>query len=235
MKTKESTRPITIFTPSFADEDNTNAQNLTVKEIVARLPSEQFRVIMISDGNPDPRIAARENTKLLPYYRHGNTAQLLIRSLGFQPDVYFYPRFGPLDQAIFVLRKTLRLRTAVITHVVSAISGAAGKNPFARSIVESDAVFANSIHVAETVQQRFGIRAGTIYNGIDRRRFFPHAASALNKAKPLTVLYAGSFRPWKRVELVIEQAARLPNTHFRLAGRGETEDYCRALCRKHNC
>jgi hypothetical protein len=67
---------ITIFTPSFADEDNTNAQNLTVKEIVTRLPPELFRVIMISDGRPDPRITARKNTKLLPYDRHGNMAQL---------------------------------------------------------------------------------------------------------------------------------------------------------------
>ena len=47
-------------------------------------------------------------------------------------------------------------------------------------------------------------------------------------SRPLTVLYAGSFRPWKRVELVIEQAARWPNVQFRLAGRGETEEACRA-------
>ena len=32
---------------------------------------------MIFDGKPDPRVAARKNTKLLPYYKHGNTAQLL--------------------------------------------------------------------------------------------------------------------------------------------------------------
>jgi hypothetical protein len=37
---------ITIFTPSHADVDNTNAQNLTAKEIVARLPPERFRVAM---------------------------------------------------------------------------------------------------------------------------------------------------------------------------------------------
>jgi len=30
---------ITVFTPSFADEANTNAQNLTAKEIVNRLPT----------------------------------------------------------------------------------------------------------------------------------------------------------------------------------------------------
>jgi glycosyltransferase involved in cell wall biosynthesis len=236
MKTKWPTRLVTIFTPSFADEDNSNAQNLTVKEIVARLPPDRFRVIMISQGKPDPRIAERKNTKLLPYYKHGNTAQLLMRSFAFRPDVYFYPRFGPLDEAVFALRKSFWLKAAVVTHVVSVMDIADGKSLAARSIVEGDAVFANSAHVAETVQQKFGVRAGTIYNGIDQRFFFPgDDSTSTHKARPLTVLYAGSFRPWKRVELVIEQAAHWPNAQFRLAGRGETEDRCRALCRKYNC
>jgi glycosyltransferase involved in cell wall biosynthesis len=233
---KGPTRPITIFTPSSADEDDTNAQNLTVKEIVARLPPEQFRVIMITEGKPDPRIAARKNTKLLPYYKHGNTAHLLMRALAFPPDVYFYPRLGPLDQVVFALRKNLRLRTAVVTHIVSVMNNAAGKSLVARSIVEGDAVFGNSAYVAQTVQQRFGVGAGTIYNGIDRRFFFPRDEPApTNNAPSLTVLYAGSFRPWKRVELVIEHAARWPSTQFRLAGRGETEECCRALCRRYEC
>jgi glycosyltransferase involved in cell wall biosynthesis len=236
MKTDGHKERITIFTPSFADEDDTNAQNLTVKEIVARLPAEQFRVIMISEGKPDPRIAARKHTKLLPYYKHGNTAQLLMRSLAFRPDVYFYPRFGPLDRAVFSLRKNLGLRTAVVTHIVSVMTHAAGESLVARSIVEGDAVFANSAYVAETVRQRFGVRAGTIYNGIDRRFFFARDdPGSTHNAQPLTVLYAGSFRPWKRVELVIEQAARWPNAQFRLAGRGETEEGCRVLCRKYKC
>ena len=236
MKMNGSTRQITIFTPSFADEDATNAQNLTVKEIVSRLPQEQFRVIMISEGKPDPRIAARKNTKLLPYYKHGNTAQLLMRSLAFQPDIYFYPRVGPLDHVVFALRKNLGLRTALVTHVVSVMNNAAEKSLVARSIVEGDAVFANSAYVAETVRQRFGVRAGTIYNGIDRRFFFPAAKPAsTGSTRPLTVLYAGSFRPWKRVELVIEQAARRPTAQFRLAGIGGTEECCRDLCRKYKC
>jgi glycosyltransferase involved in cell wall biosynthesis len=235
MKTIETTRPITIFTPSFADEEDTNAQNLSVKEIVARLPPEHFRVVMVSEGKPDPRIAARKNTKLLPYYKHGNTAQLLMRSLASPPDIYFYPRFGPLDRVVFALRKKLRLRTAIVTHIVSVMNNAAQKSMVARSIIEGDAVFANSAYVAETVRQRFGVEAGTIYNGIDRRFYFPNDGRASTRNSPLTVLYAGSFRPWKRAALVIEQAARYPNVQFRLAGRGETEQYCRELCQKYEC
>lgn len=236
MKTKEQTRPITIFTPSFADEDDTNAQDLTVKEIVARLPPDLFRVIMISEGKPDPRIGARKNTKLLPYYKHGNMAQLLIRGLACSPDVYFYPRTGPLDQALFGLRKRLRLRMAVVTHIVMVMNEITGKGLIARSIVEGDAVAANSAYVAETVRQKFGVEARTIYNGIDRRFFFPSdGPSPPCSPERLTVLYAGSFQPRKRVELVIQQAARWPNVRFRLVGRGETEAACRTLAAQLNC
>jgi glycosyltransferase involved in cell wall biosynthesis len=227
---------ITIFSPSFADEDNTNAQNLTVKEIVARLPPELFRVIMISEGRPDPRITARGNTQLLPYYEHGNMAQLLIRSLASWPDVYFYPRTGPLDQVVFGVRKKLRLRMAVVTHIVMVMNDVTGNGLIARSIVEGDAVLANSAYVAETVRQRFGIRAEIIHNGIDRRFFFPSKEqSSPHTAGPLTVLYAGSFQPRKRVELVIRHAARWPGVMFRLVGRGETETDCRALATQLNC
>jgi glycosyltransferase involved in cell wall biosynthesis len=52
---------------------------------------------------------------------------------------------------------------------------------------------------------------------------------------PLVVLYAGSLQPRKRVELLIQEAARRPSVEFRIAGRGETEDRCRALCQKYDC
>ena len=232
MRTNGSHSPITIFTPSFADEANTNAQNLTAKEIVARLPADRFRVIMISEGRPDPRIATRKNTRLLPYYKHGNTAQLLTRSLAAWPDVYFYPRLGPLDRAIFTLRKNLRLKTAVVTHIVMEMNEATGNGLMARSALEADAVFANSEYVAETVRARFGVIAGTIYNGIDRRFFFP---ARRTDGQPRTVLYAGSFQARKRVEFVIQQAARWPDVAFRLAGRGETEPNCRSLAAQLGC
>jgi len=236
MQARDPTRLITIFTPSFADEDNTNAQNLTVKEIVARLPPELFRVIMISDGRPDPRITARKNTKLLPYYRHGNMVQLLIRCLASSPDLYFYPRQGPLDQVLFALRKKLRLRISVVTHIVMVMNDVTGNGLVARSIVEGDAVLANSAYVAETVAQRFGVRATTIYDGIDRRFFFPRdETSSTYTAGPVIVLYAGSFQPRKRVEFVIQQAVRWPNVMFRLVGRGETETACQALAAQLRC
>jgi glycosyltransferase involved in cell wall biosynthesis len=223
---------ITIFTPSHADAAFTNAQQLTVKEIVARLPPERFRVAMFSGEQPDPRIAARPNTLLIPAGPHGNTLRFLTRLLLVRPDVYFYPRFGPLDDLFFSLRSKLRLKTAVVTHVVMTMNESTAKIA-GRSIREADVVFANSRYVAETVRSHFGIEAGTIHNGIDRRFFFPREESS--RPGPLVVLYAGSFQARKRVELIVQQAARYPEIQFRLAGRGETEPACRALAQQLNC
>ena len=230
----ETQRFITVFTPSHADAAFTNAQQLTVKEIVARLPPERFRVAMFSGPQPDPRIAARPNTLLITAGPHGNTARFLTRLLLARPDVYFYPRFGPLDNLFLSLRSRLRLKTAVVTHVVTTINESTAKYP-ARSIREADAVFANSRYVAETVRSVFGVEAGTIHNGIDRRFFFPREAESSSQPGPLVVLYVGSFQAHKRVELVIEQAAHHPQVQFRLAGRGKTEPACRALAERLGC
>jgi glycosyltransferase involved in cell wall biosynthesis len=226
-------QPITIFTPSFADENNTNAQNLTVKEIVSRLPPELFRVIMLSSANPDPRIASRENTKCFRYLRHGNSAHLLLRSVLCQPDIYFYPREGPLDRAWFALGRRLPRKIRFVTHVVSSVGEIDAKNAFARSILQADAVFANSRFVAETIRQRFAVDAGTIYNGIDRRFFFP--GSRRETDFPIRVLYAGSLQSHKRPQVVIQAAAKFPDVMFRIAGKGNHEAHCRNLVLELGC
>lgn len=231
--TRLKTRLITIVTPSDAAAGNTNAQNLTVKEIVARLPEDQFHVTMLCEGRPDARLAARRNTRLVPWTKHGNTARLLRHCLFPPPDVYFFPRTGPLDRVFFDLRKRIRLRTSLITYIVMAMNAVTGRGMIGRSIVEGDFVFGNSKHVVETIRQMFGVEARPIYDGVDRRYYFP----AKERAESVTpvVLYAGSFQTRKRVELVIQQAARLPGLQFRLAGRGETETHCRDLAHRLGC
>lgn len=226
---------LSVFTPAFADEVNTNAQNLTVKEIVVRLPPSHFQVVMLHDGAPDPRIAERQNTKLLPWLRHGNTLRLLTRCLSMRPDVYFFPREGPLDSVFMTLRRKLRLRTALVTYMVTTVDQGVSAAA-ARSIVEADAVFGNSAYVAQTVTQKFGVPTGTIHSGINRRVFFPQDANSLPRAdSKLTVLYAGSFQARKRVHLVIREAARRPKVQFRLVGKGELEQACRCLAAEMGC
>lgn len=227
-------RMLTVFTPSFADEADSNAQNLTVKEIAARLSPDKFRLLMLYGDIPDPRIASRANTKLVRWKKRGNTLPILMRVLHGVPDVYFFPREGPLDAAFFRMRKLLRLKTAVVTYIVSG--GLYNPEPvrpgLARNVREADAVYANAKYLSELVQQRLGRQAGVRYDGVDRRFYFPASEPRLNE-RPV-VLFAGSLRPYKRAKMVV-QAARLAEAEFRIAGRGEEEQECRRLTAEAGC
>jgi len=227
---------ITIFTPSFADEANTNAQNLSVKEIVARLDPERASVTMLHEGTVDPRIASRPNTTLLRWHKHGNTFRIVGHLLRRVPDVYFFPREGPLDAAFLSLRRCLWLKTAVVSYVVT---GGLHSQPYpplrARHIREADGVFTNNIYLAQLLKDKMGVDpTGTIYDGIDRRYFYaPSSRRGLDG--PVVVFFAGSLRPYKRVPEVIRQAARWPQVQFRIAGVGEEEQICKNLVGELGC
>jgi glycosyltransferase involved in cell wall biosynthesis len=226
---------ITIFTPSFADEADTNAQNLSAKEIVARLDPTRAAVTMLYEGAVDPRISSRANTTLLRWTKKGNTLRIIRHLLCRIPDVYFHPREGPLDAAFFALRRYLRLKTAVVTPVVSGgLQDEGYSQARRRNIREADAVYANNFYLSELVLQKIGIHAGTIHSGIDRRYFFAsETPETLHEAT--TVLYAGSMRPYKRVPVVLQQAARWPSVRFLIAGAGEEESLCKSLAGELGC
>jgi glycosyltransferase involved in cell wall biosynthesis len=225
---------ITIFTPSFADEANTNAQNLSVKEIVARLDPQKFAVTMLHEGEPDSRIARRTNTRLLPWRQHWNTGRILLHILAQRPDIYFYPREGPLETLFLKLRRVLKLKTALVAHVVS---GGLDSNSYSparvKNIREADAVFANNTYLAELLKEKLNIGAPIIHNGIDRRYFFPRGTARPNDA--VTVLYAGSMRGYKRVPLVVDLASHRPDVSFRIAGAGEEDSVCRHRAKELGC
>lgn len=225
-----------VFTPSFADEADANAQNYSTREIVARLDPERIAVTMLHEGHPDPRIASRPNTTLLQWRARGNTLRTLWRLLRDVPDVYFFPREGPLDAGFLSLRRHLRLKTAVVSYVVS---GGLYSQPYSkarqRHIREADLVFANNRYLAQLLKEKMGIEAaGTIYDAVDRRFFYkPKLERASGDS--VTVLFAGSLRPYKRAPLVVQEAARWPQMKFRIAGSGEEERKCKSLVANLGC
>jgi glycosyltransferase involved in cell wall biosynthesis len=225
---------ITIFTPSFADEGDTNAQNLTVKEVVARLSPDEFRVVMFYEEPPDPRIVARRNTELIRWRSRGNTLRTVLHWIRETPDVYFFPREGPLDAAFLKLRERWGKKTALVTYVVSGglYNPEAPRPTLVRNVLQADSVFANCEYLSQLVEQRMGVEAGVRYDGIDRRFYYPAA-----KPQPgrLTVLFAGSLRPYKRTDLLVREAARWPNVDFRILGRGEEEQRCRDMAKELEC
>jgi len=234
---------ITVFTPSFADENDTNAQNLTVKEVVARLSPDKFRVRMFCEGVPDPRISGRPNTELLQWTRRANTPRMLVKFLSRVPDVYFFPREGPFDSAVFACKKHLRLRTAIVTYIVSGgLQQGISRKTMLRNVYNADVVVANSKYLSQIVGGTVkadgrATEVATIYDGADERYY--HSAKEKQpgrvSGKKLVVLSAGSFRSYKRMNIVIEQAARWPTVAFRIAGQGEEEQSCRGLAHRLGC
>ncbi|HEX4487999.1 MAG TPA: glycosyltransferase family 4 protein [Terriglobales bacterium] len=226
---------IKVFTPSYADAEITNAQALTVKEIVARLPPDRFRVLMLCKGAPDCRLTERSNTEFLPWLRHGNAVNIFTRCMKFQPDIYFYPHAGPLDSALFWSKRKFRSPAAIVSHVVSGSFDDAILRPtMVRMVRQSDAVFGNNSYLSSVLEKRTGTKIRTIHNGINRKAFFP-AENRRPGGSSLRALYAGSFRPYKRVDVVVRAAAVRPNVEFRLAGIGEELDNCRKLAHELNC
>jgi glycosyltransferase involved in cell wall biosynthesis len=231
---------ITVFTPSFADESNTNAQNLTVKEVVARMDPSRFRVVMFGEGATDPRIAARPNTKILRWRKRGNTARVLWYLLTHTPDVYFFPRESVLETVLLFARAKLHWKTALVTYVVSGgLEEDANRQILRRAIRECDVVAGNSRHMSETVERLGGRNVQTVYDGIDRRYYYPsppeRGAGRDDDGGRPRVLFAGSFRQYKRADLVVREAAKHPEWEFRLAGQGEEQNACERLAQELHC
>lgn len=227
-------RPIRIFTPSFADDAGTNAQNLTVKEIVARLDPARFHVTMFTIGEPDPRIVARPNTRLWRWGARGNTLRTMFRLVGDIPDICYFPREGPLDDQFFWLRRHLHWHTAVVTYIVSGGLDRVGPRPGQlRNMQQANAVYGNNRYITDLIQE-LGFKAETIYDGVDRRYYYPpEVPRAAGKAT--RALFAGSFRAYKRADIVVQLAGRWPQVEFRLAGIGEEQESCRQLASKLGC
>lgn len=226
---------ITIFTPSFADESNSNAQNLTVKEVVARMDPSRYRVVMLGEAVADPRISERPNTQILRWGRRANTVRIISHLLRNVPDVYFFPREGPLDAAFLSARSMLRLRSALVTYVVTGgLETDTNRKLLRRAIHDCDMIAGNSWHMSETVRKLGGHNVQTVYDGIDRRHYYP-SNKAPKKGGRLRVLFAGSFRHYKRADLVIREAAKHPEWEFRLVGTGEEWNACEQLARELSC
>src|SRR5712671_3479927 len=230
-----ASRLIKVFTPSFADEADTNAQNLTVREVVARLDPERFQVTMFCEQAADPRIRARPNTVLWQWRKRGNTFRTLVRMVADIPDIYFFPREGPLDEKFFAVRRRFGWHSAVVTYIVSGgLDRVAPRPGQLRNLGQANVVYGNCRYLTQLLTDKLGFRADTIYDGVDVRYYFPKAREH-ESPKALTVLFAGSFRPYKRVDLVVRQAARWPQVEFRIAGRGEEEEACRRLASDLGC
>ncbi len=234
-------RPIRIFTEVCGAAANINAQSLTVKEIVSRLDPNRFAVMMMNSGGPaDERLRGRPNTKFVHATSHLTAARLVLECLGFHPDIYFYPLASPFNEVYLRVRKLLGLKSKIVVHVVGMVSlhdqfrrDWFGGDSVYKAIKQADAILGNSHAVAEDVSRAFNVRAETMHNGVDRRYFYPAQERGRN-SRP-RILYAGSYRPYKRVPELVRQAARHPEADFCLVGDGEEKQECIRLAKELGC
>lgn len=213
---------INIFTPSFADTDNINAQNTTVKQIVRRLNPDLFNVTMYYEKDVVSYLKNKRNVNFIKYGKHGNTIKYIFHSIKNDYDIYFYPRYTNLEK-IFFFFNSFKKNTKLVSHIVHSIHpdldklSAINEKIMSRVVTDSDYCAGNSIYVSESVFKKFNIEIETIHNGIDFENFF---TADSNIEGEIDVLYAGSFQKRKRPNLVIDIANDLPNFKFCLAGDG---------------
>jgi glycosyltransferase involved in cell wall biosynthesis len=202
------------------DAANLNAQHVTTREILCRLPPDRFRVTAFVDGTPDARLADREHVRLVPLARRGRTLRCLRTAVADPPDLLLHPNPDVYDTRIERLLQWLRPSVGLAVHVVLTVdperTPARDVERLRRQVARARVLTANGTGVADSVEATLGRRPLVVANGVDRSVF--RAAPAAPTAPVVAVV--ASFQARKRHDLVLEAAFRHPEVRFWCAGAG---------------
>jgi glycosyltransferase involved in cell wall biosynthesis len=220
-----STAPIRILVDSFADAAFQNAQMGNAREIVSRMDPERFHVSMFVLGEPDARIAARKNTRLIQLPERRKTAPILREFLRGTHELVFYLKSSPASWCYQSLRHKWKDRRTVI-GTLEGQSNLRSEPTIAReavflwehTVLRCDYLFSNAKSVQKSLEREYGLKSEIIPTGVDSNYFVPLEDRPVN-TRP-RVLFAGSLRTYKHPDVVVEAAARFPAADFRLAGAG---------------
>jgi len=211
-----------IFIPCVVDKDNTNAQNLTVKEILKRLDTSKYRIFVFCEKTVEDELKSKKNIRLIPWRKRNNALRFLAYVLFYGIDILFYPRYTRLEMFLISIRRFMKFK--IVTHVVHSVDASSFANENINKLISSsDYVFGNSDFVSNSVEKYFHRPCKTIWNGINFNFFYP-PLSEVNKSKRLKILFVGSFQKRKRIQLVIKAAADNKNSDFHLVGRYTMDD-----------
>jgi glycosyltransferase involved in cell wall biosynthesis len=220
------THAIRILVDSFADAGLPNAQMGNAREIVSRLDPDRFQVSMFVVGEPDARIAARKNTRLIQLPRCKQSFRILSEFLWGKHTLLFYMKASPASRWYQELRKRRSDRrvTAGTVESQSNLKDEPTIKPeairlYERTVLRCDYLFSNSASVQKSLWREHGLNSEIIPTGVDTRFFFPDWERASNKR--LRVLFVGSLRAFKQPQFLLSAAIRSPQADFRIAGDGE--------------
>lgn len=217
--------PIRLLVDSFADHGLPNAQMANAREIICRLDTSRFHVSVFCVGSPDPRILQRPNTRLIRLPRRRQTVRIAREFLLGRHEILFYLKSSRASRYYMSLRNKWRDQRVVVGTVESqadlrnepTISPGAARL-WEQTILRCDYLFSNSLAVQKSLQREYHLPSSVIPTGVDTK-FFAPGAQAKQKVRP-RVLFAGSLRPFKGPQLVLEAAKRFPCATFALAGEG---------------
>jgi glycosyltransferase involved in cell wall biosynthesis len=230
----ERVRMIRILVDSFADEGLSNAQMGNAREIIRRLDPAKFYVTTFYADNPDPLIAQRPNTKLIQLPRRRQTVRIVREFLLGDYEILFYLKASPAAKYFLKFRERLKDHRIVVGMMESQANIASeptiarqAVRLFEQTILLSDYLFSNSSSVQRSLQSEYGLPSEVIATGVDTKFFTPDFHRAENSRT--RVLFAGSLRPFKGPQFVLEAAKRFLRADFALAGSGMMEGELRSF------
>lgn len=235
------THAIRILVDSFADAGLPNAQMGNAREIVSRLDPDRFHVSMFVVREPDPRIAARKNTRLIRLPPRKQTFRILSEFLWGAHALLFYMKASPASRWYQELRKR-RNDPRVTVGTVESQSNLKDEPTikpeairlYERTVLRCDYLFSNSTSVQKSLWREHGLRSEIIPTGVDTRFFSRDGERPSNER--LRVLFVGSLRAFKQPQFFLAAAIRFPQADFRIAGEGQlrTQLEQRIACERIN-
>ncbi len=214
-----------ILVDSFADAGWPNAQMGNAREIVCRLDPSRFHVSMFVLGAPDPRIAARNNTRLIQLPPRRQTVRILSEFLWGKHQILFYVKSSPASRCYLSLRKKWRDGRITIGSIESQcdLRNETDVSPEAirlweQTILRCDYLFSNSTYVQRSLKVEYGLGSEVIPTGVDTDFFNPQWDRPVNQRPQ--VLFVGTLRSRKQPQFLLPAAARFPGADFTIAGDG---------------
>lgn len=229
-----------ILFNTWADAENSNAQNLNAREIAHRLDPTRFRSTLFHRDAPDPRLVDRPNIRLIQLPRRLATPVVLRHMLWGRYDFMVYPRMDRADRLFRVLRPRGRKSMKLVAPIESRVDTLEGPGrpawaaDYYRYLADrADLVVPITPFIAQTLTDRFGRQPTTIIPvGVDiariRRAMERGSAEGVWYDGPEAegggargrVLFVGSLTQRKRPDLVLDAAEAFPRVQFRLLGHG---------------
>lgn len=208
-----------LFMPPV-DADNTNAQSLNTREIALRLNADRFECTLWYEHEPDVRLRNRPGVRLLKLPQRRKTLRILREQFS-RYDLVAYMDYSPASYLFVYAPRWLRPKTKVLFHAeapqAQLVNPSTLLNVLYRGVVAHCDVYTGiTEYVARDISAISPRPARFILPvGVDCKFFVPPACRNNGVA---TVLFVGTVIERKCPQLVLEAAARFPDTRFRIVG-----------------